>query len=81
MKLVGRKLENWEDAATDAEIAQEIEPRNVKVCFSIWACESSRQIGCVNSYTTTSRFHPEKMCCELAAFDVLVLLRLTTTER
>ena len=29
--LVCRKLENWEDAATDAEIAQEIDPSNVKV--------------------------------------------------
>lgn len=27
----GRKLENWEDAATDAEIAQELDPSNVKV--------------------------------------------------
>ena len=32
--LLARKLENWEDAATDAEIAQEIDPRNVKVGFS-----------------------------------------------
>lgn len=30
-----RKLENWEDAATDAEIAQEIDPSNVKVHVSV----------------------------------------------
>lgn len=32
--ICNRKLENWEDAATDAEIAQEIEPRNVKAYYN-----------------------------------------------
>lgn len=32
--ICNRKLENWEDAATDAEIAQEIDPRNVKAYYN-----------------------------------------------
>ena len=42
--LLARKLENWEDAATDAEIAQEIDPRNVKVGFSGLDCYPAGRI-------------------------------------
>lgn len=32
--ICNRKLENWEDAATDAEIAQELDPSNVKAYYN-----------------------------------------------
>lgn len=58
--ICNRKLENWEDAATDAEIAQEIDPSNVKAAWLLERHVHRRRLTTTELWPCSSEVAPTR---------------------